>query len=432
MSSANELSSFIEREFTALEKSINGSSKSELHAFRKQSLKTFNELPFPTTKDEEWKYTNIKAISDSKYSSHKAEATSELVLSESFGSQDAIQLVLINGHISKELSSIKDLSGLTIQPLDEALNNNSTGADSFGKIANNSEKFTSLNSAFTGNGIYIHVSKNQVVEQPIYIIHINAENESTVSHPRLLMIVEENAQVKVCEKSSTSNNESIFENAVCEILVGKNALVEHYQITPDSDNLSKISTTSVIQEAGSKYHHSSFTFGGDTIRNNLNVKINGEYSETFMNGLYLVDGNSHIDNHTAVDHAQPNSYSNELYKGILDGNATAVFNGKVFVRQIAQKTNAFQSNKNVLLSDDATINTKPQLEIWADDVKCSHGATTGQLDEEALFYLQARGISPKNAKKLLLEAFANEVMERVSLEPVKDYIAEMINLKLHG
>lgn len=431
MSSANELSSFVELEFSELEKSINGSASSDLHAFRKQSLKTFNDLPFPTRKDEEWKYTNIKSLETGTYTNNNVAANKELVQSESFNTSEGSQIILINGHYSSELSSIQDVSGLTIKALDKAINEKCTGTDSFGKIANNTDKFTSLNSAFIGSGIYVHVAKSKVIEKPIYIININSETESTVSHPRLLLIVEENAQVKLCEKSSGSNQESIFENTVSEVLVGKNATVEHYQITPDSNNLSKISTTSVIQEGGSKYHHSSFTFGGAIIRNNLNVKINGEYAETFMNGLYLVDGDSHIDNHTAVDHSQPNSYSNELYKGILDGSATAVFNGKVFVRQIAQKTNAFQSNRNVLLSDNATINTKPQLEIWADDVKCSHGATTGQLDEEALFYLQSRGISPKNARKLLLEAFANEVMERVSLEAVKEYIAEKINIKLH-
>ncbi len=433
MGKGTELTSFIEEEFSQLEAKINGAANSDLHQLRKDSLKAFSSLPFPTTKDEEWKYTNIKSLSTQEFEHSAGKLTSESANKEVFEGAEGIKIFLNNGSLSKELSDLDDLpDGLIISTIEEAVESTSPGISYYGKLANISDKFTSLNSSLVDGGVYIHVDKNKVIESPIYIFNINTNTSSSLSQPRVLIIVEENAQLKVCEKSPEYNSTTVLENIVTEVLVEKAARLEHYQITPDSDSLSRISTTSVIQKSNSAYHHSSFTFGGDTVRNNLKIRLEGEYSETYMNGLYLIDGNSHVDNHTSIDHTQPNSYSDELYKGILDENATGVFNGKVFVRQAAQKTNAFQSNKNILLSDNSTVNTKPQLEIWADDVKCSHGATTGQLDEEALFYLQARGLSPKSAKRLLLEAFANEVMERVSLEPVKAYLANMIITKLNS
>ncbi|MEQ8926252.1 MAG: Fe-S cluster assembly protein SufD, partial [Fulvivirga sp.] len=271
-----------------------------------------------------------------------------------------------------------------------------------------------------------------VVDKPIAMYFINDSSESTVySNSRNLVIAGKSSQANFIEFFLTEGKESSFSNIATEVMVDENAHIGYYRVQNNKESAYQVGTTQVYQSRSSVFSAYTFTLNGAIIRNNLNVIVDGEGCETNMYGLYLVNGKTHVDNHTSVDHIQPHCESNELYKGILEDSAKGVFNGKVFVRKEAQKTNAFQSNKNILLSDTAVVNTKPQLEIWADDVKCSHGCTTGQLDEDALFYLRARGLSKDSARALLLYAFAIEVLETVKLEPLKNFLENLISERLH-
>ena len=294
------------------------------------------------------------------------------------------------------------------------------------------ESFIALNTAFTFDGAFIHIPAHTVVEKPIHLLHVSdARNEATVSYPRNLIVAENNSRVKVIESFHTvqSANHN-FINSVTEVVVKENSIVELNKIQNEAAEAFHINHTEASQEKNSTFKINTITLGGGIVRNNLHIVLNGEYCNSQLNGLYLLNGSQLVDNHTLVDHAKPNCYSNELYKGIIDGKAQGVFNGKIFVRKDAQKTNAYQSNKNILLSDDASMNAKPQLEIFADDVKCSHGATTGQLDEDALFYLRSRGIGEENAKALLNVAFAADVIKNISIEALKNNLSVLISTKL--
>jgi Fe-S cluster assembly protein SufD len=288
-----------------------------------------------------------------------------------------------------------------------------------------------LNTAFVKDGVFIFVKKGQIVEQPIYIYNItDSRSGNVLSQPRSLVYVSENAQVQIVESYATLGLDESFTNQVLEIIVDKDARAEYYKIQNDSAHTNQVSTTHIRQIAKSYTHTVTISLNGGIIRNNLNLVLDAEYCEGHLYGLYLQKGQTHVDNHTVVDNVKPNCFSNELYKGIIDGKATGVFNGKILVQPQAQKTNAYQSNKNILLSDDASVNTKPQLEIFADDVKCSHGCTVGRLNEEGLFYLQSRGIPSKIAKSLLLHAFAIDVLEHIRPEPIREYVEKLISERL--
>ena len=280
---------------------------------------------------------------------------------------------------------------------------------------------------YCNDGSFVHIEKNKVIEQPIIIYNISdASANEAVSFPRNLILAEQGSQACIVEIFSTIGENNSFSNSVTEIVVEENVNLQYYKLSNDGAKSFHVGLANAIQAKNSTFTAHSYSFGGGMIRNNLHVDQNGENCTTNMYGLYLLNGNSHVDNHTEVDHKQPNSYSNELYKGIFDEKSTGVFNGKIFVREAAQKTNAFQSNKNILLTDNATINTKPQLEIWADDVKCSHGCTTGQMDNDALFYLRARGIDKDQARAMLLYAFTIDVLDKVTIAPLKKHINAII------
>jgi Fe-S cluster assembly protein SufD len=279
--------------------------------------------------------------------------------------------------------------------------------------------------------VFIYVKKGQVPEHPVYIYHISDTREiNTFSQPRSLFYVAENASLQVVETFITIGPQESFTNHVTEIVVEKEARLEYYKIQNDAPHASQVSTTHIRQTGKSYTHSVVISLNGGLIRNNLNIVLDADRCESHLYGLYCVKGQTHIDNHTVVDNAQPNCFSNELYKGIMDDNATGVFNGKIFVRRDAQKTNAYQSNKNVLLSDSASVNTKPQLEIFADDVKCSHGCTVGSLDEEALFYLRSRGVGKDDARSLLLQAFAIDILENIKPAPIRAYVDQLISKRL--
>ena len=288
-----------------------------------------------------------------------------------------------------------------------------------------------LNTAYVKEGAYIYIPKNTAVDKPIQILHFSTGNEDTqLFQPRNLIVVEDNAEVKIVERHQNLSKKRSFTNSVTEIYAGKNAHVDYYKIQNDTKDAVLVDNTFSEQHANSVCSVHTFAFGGDITRNNLNFYQKGQGIDSILNGVTILEGKQHVDHNTMVEHLEPNCESHQDYKGIFDEKSTGVFNGKILVDKIAQKTNAFQSNNNILLSDKATVNSKPQLEIFADDVKCSHGCTIGQLDESALFYMRSRGIPKKEAKALLMYAFANEVLDSVKIPQLKARINKIIAKKL--
>ncbi|PTB95847.1 Fe-S cluster assembly protein SufD [Marivirga lumbricoides] len=293
------------------------------------------------------------------------------------------------------------------------------------------DSFSSLNTAFTNSGAFIKIAKSAIIEKTIACYYFSdAERKDVISQPRNLVIAEQNSQANMLETYVTFGNNSSFTNAATEIVIQDDAIFDYYKLQNESAKAIHVGATLVHQLGKSVFNSSTFSFSGAVIRNNLSIAVHKEHSETNMSGLYFINNSTHVDNHTVVDHKVANCESNETYKGVLDGKSKGVFNGKIFVRQPAQKTNAFQSNRNILLSDEAEMDTKPQLEIWADDVKCSHGCTVGQLDEDQLFYLRARGLDEKTAKSMLLNAFASDVVNKIKIEALKTLIESKITERL--
>lgn len=404
---------------------------------KKIALGAIEDGIFPTTRNEEWKFTDIKSIVSNNFELQSKEDSlnSKLDLNEfdyflnKNTDLNSHILVFINGHFSEKHSSIKELKGNKISI--KTLSNTKTDNPIFEKFENDSVSiFSDLNAAFATDGYVIELADNQELELPVFVYFVNdASQKNTLSQVRNYISVGENSRCTVVENYITKGENPNLTNIVTSINVEKYANVKHLKIQADAKSQFQIGSTHAKQADNSSFTNTTISLAGKLIRNDLRI-ISGEHCESYMNGLYLLNEKTHVDNHTVVDHQRPNSYSNEMYKGVLDGKSRAVFNGKIFVRQAAQKTNAFQSNKNVLLSDDSILNTKPQLEIWADDVKCSHGATTGKLDEEALFYLQARGIPKQKAKSLLLQAFAEEVLDSIEIDILREFLTNEIENRL--
>ena len=398
---------------------------------RDQAMESFYKQGIPTRKNEEYKYTPIGLMLKGEFNFSTTKNCSDEQIEQLKFLKDAYVVIIENGIFVEGLSNLQNLpKGLTICSLVDAVTSNSPVFEKhYAQYADvNADPFIALNTAMTKDGVFIHIAKNVIIEKPIHVIHISTASKSTIIHPRNLIVVDENAQAKIIESFETVDSKAkTFSNALTEIVVDKHAILDHYKIQDENELGYLMNTTQVIQKKQSVFSTHTFTLSGSLVRNNLTLVLDGEHIESHLNGLYLTAGNQVVDNHTVVDHRKPNCNSNELYKGIIDGKSTATFNGKIFVRKDAQKTNAFQSNKNILLSEDGTINTKPQLEIYADDVKCSHGTSTGKLDQEKIFYLQARGIGITNAKKLLMHAFASEVVNTVKIEALREYIEDKIS-----
>ncbi|MGE5519346.1 MAG: Fe-S cluster assembly protein SufD [Candidatus Dadabacteria bacterium] len=416
--------------------SRNGSST--LTSIEQNAFNVFDKLGVPTVKNEEWKYTRISSLFNKDYSFVAGAATSSLTAQDIKevrlpAHEEANELVFVNGIYSAELSTIRS-AALVVQTLQKASSNEYKGIVL--KHLGHSSKYVrdgihAMNTAFAEQGVFIYVKKGQITEHPIYIYQVtDARTANILSQPRSLIYVSEGAQVQIAENYLTLGVSESFVNQVLEVVVEQDAVIEYYKIQNDKANTNQVNTTHFRQVGKSSVHTVSIILNGGIVRNNLNIALEAEHSEALLHGLYFVNGNTHVDNHTVVDNVKPHCLSNELYKGVVDDSATAVFNGKIYVQQDAQKTNAFQSNKNVLLSDSASVNTKPQLEIFADDVKCSHGCTVGQLDEEALFYLQSRGINKEAARSLLVHAFAIDILEHIKSEPIRAYVDEMISHRL--
>ncbi|MEP6626719.1 MAG: Fe-S cluster assembly protein SufD [Ginsengibacter sp.] len=407
---------------------------------RNEGFKTFNQAGLPTFKNEEWKYTKISTLFNKEYQLSEDELKSEITVSDVDsirlpGFENANELVFANGKFAPELSTIRSSEKeLVILPLEEAAK--SSYKDLVAEHLDKSSRFINdgihaLNTSFIYGGIFIYVNKNQVAQHPVYLYHIaDARENHTLAQPRSLVFVDKSAKLQVVETYATLGSMDSFTNEVVEIVVDTNAIVEYYKIQNDKVTASQVGTTHIRQIGKSYVHAFAVSLNGGMIRNNTDIIMEAAGNEAHMYGLYLLNGRTHVDNHTLVDNTKPNCFSNEFYKGIIDDYATGVFSGKIFVRPDAQKTNAYQSNKNILLSDHATVNTKPQLEIFADDVKCSHGCTVGQLDEEALFYLRTRGIGREHAQSMLLQAFAADIVEQVKIEALRNHVENLITQRL--
>ena len=424
---------FVTSNFASLSAKMNGSSELFHNKIRKEAFQSFEKGAFPTLKSEEWKFTNIKPIVNTEFELGSSESSinvSDYILPDF----DGHVLVFINGNFVESASQYENGSGLKVSNLNTALtSDNDELKKGFNSLVDHKNIFSEINSSLYQDGAFIKVQQGKIIEKPILLLYLtDASSQSTVSFPRNFFSIEKDAQVKIIEKyDNTIGENKSFSTSITEIFVAEKAICDHYKIQTDIDSASHIGTTNVRQKESSVFSNFVFTLSGDIIRNDLNVTQDGEHIETQMIGLFMLSNKTHVDNHTSLDLLAPHSYSNEFYRGILDDRSHGVFNGKIFVRKEAQKTNAFQTNNNLLLSDDAKINTKPQLEIWADDVKCSHGATTGQLDEEALFYLKARGIGDTAARALLLRAFAGEITDKIKIDSVRNYLESLIEQKLN-
>ncbi len=345
-------------------------------------------------------------------------------------------LVFVNGFYSEELSRIENITkGVVVKNLAKAIEENSEIVEKhFGKYAEvEGQIFTSLSAAFTSDGAFVFVPDGKVVGEPIHVLFINDSNGIEIlSQPRNLFVAGKNSQVTIIEHYISLDESIYFTNTVTEFIADENSIVDHIKLQEESKNAFHIARMEVDQERSSNFTSHSISLGASIARNDFNSKFNDVGGECMMNGLFLTDGSQLFDTHTLIDHAKPNCNSHEHYKGILDGKSRGVFNGKVIVRQDAQKTNAFQENNNIILSDEALVNTKPQLEIFADDVKCSHGATIGQLDDESMFYLNSRGIGKEKAKAILIHAFASDVLTSIKIKEVREYLEEILNKKFNN
>ena len=408
---------------------------SYVHDIRTQAIKKFEEEGFPTKSLENWKYTSLKKTlqHDYKLFPSKSEAL-EFKDIESFliNEIESYKIIFVDGKYCSHLSETTH-DGMDICILSSALTQSKYDLvieNYFDKIAKK-DGITSLNTAFSSEGSFIHIPKNIQVDKPIQIIYFSTgKNESVLYQPRNLVVVDENSQVEIIEKYHSLNDNSVLVNTVTEIYADKKSNIKHYKIQNDNNTSSLIDNTFVSQEHSSSYSLHTFSFGGELIRNNLNIFQNDERIESSINGITIIDDNQHVDHNTLIHHRKPNCNSYQDYKGIFGGKSVGVFNGRVLVEKEAQKTNAFQANNNVLISDKAAINTKPQLEIFADDVKCSHGCTVGQLDKNALFYLRSRGIAEKEATALMMYGFANKVLTSVEIPEIKARINRIIANKL--
>jgi Fe-S cluster assembly protein SufD len=409
--------------FAQLEKNIGSADSPFLRRLRNTAIARFDELGFPGLKDEEWRFTPLQSLYRQQFS--LADKATELKLAPkrpSFLLPKAIRMVFVDGFFDPALSTLADLpAGCRLTTVSESLQKNPQPVEStFGRLTNiESNVFAALNSAFVQDGIVLHLAANCVVDRPIHLQFLET-GRGVMSFPRILAIADHHSQACIVETHSTLGSAADFTSAVSEISLADEARIDHYRINDVSTQSFHFAAQHVKQQRGSNFRSHAITLGGSLVRNDISASLASAGCECTLNGLYFVDGNRLVDNHTIIDHAMPHCNSHELYKGIITDKGKGVFNGKIFVRQDAQKTDAKQTNQTLLLSPDAAIDTKPQLEIFADDVKCTHGATVGQLDDEMLFYLRTRGIGKNEAEAMLQYAFANDILERIEVAPLRE------------
>ena len=435
-----------------------------LQSLRRQGIVRFEALGFPTTKNEDWHFTSVAPIAEHTFrlaapettkrageggepvsanrrevSRRKGDSLNSAGITRSdiqrfgLGETGWHTLVFLNGAFSAELSSnIGFGDNVRVTSLARAIESATPAIErELGKIARfEQHTFTALNTAFISDGAFVELKNDAVVEQPIHLLFVS-DGES-VSHPRNLIVAGRHSRAIIVESYVSLRNSNYFTNAVTEIAVGEGAHIDHYKIQRESESAFHVGTVQIREERDSQLHSFSFAVGGSLARTNIYTSLVGDAATCTLNGLYLTDGSQHIDNQTSIEHFAPNCPSHEVYKGVLDGRSHGVFNGKVYVHPEAQKTDGKQSNNNLLLSPTARVDTKPQLEIFADDVKCTHGATVGRLDELAMFYLNSRGIGRETARTLLTYAFAADVLETIELESLKKALEQMVLVRFAG
>ena len=422
--------------FVALQE--NSSSNDWLCRLRENAMERFAELGFPSTKDEEWKYTNIAPLTRESFSVAAAYEEKPSVRATdledfTYKETSTTQLVFVNGSLRKDLSSLDgigqdvvavDLRDALVKPVHEQIIRRylAHGADF---VANG---FAALNTAFLSGGAFVHIPKSVAPEKPIHLLFLTDGREArpVVTFPRVLLVAEANSSATVIESYGALANERYFTNSVVEIFLQDGARLQHHKVQRESLRAFHVANTVAELGPSSSYDATTITFGAELSRHDLGVTMDHEGAECWLDGLYLIGAGQHADTHSVIDHRKPNCSSHQLYKGILDGKSRAVFNGKIFVRPGAQKTDAMQTNKNLLLSREARVDTKPQLEIFADDVKCAHGAAVGQLDEEEIFYLRTRGIGPDLARNVLTYGFAEEVVQKIKLDSIREQIEKTV------
>ena len=417
---------FYQDEFTRFCKERSEPIPPWLMNIQQPALDRFLELGFPTTREEEWRFTNVAPLAKQTFTTATngiVSSLAEQLLEKMSLDDDFHRLVFVNGRFADHWSTLHELpSGVVVGSLAQAIRRRPGATrQRLARYAGYERApFTALNTAFVEDGAYIQTPKDVVIERPIHLMFLSCtENERILSNPRIVVALGAGSRATVIESHSGRGNETYFANVVTEVDVAESAELDHVKLQQEQDNAFHVATTQVHQRAGSRYRSRYFSLGGSLVRNELNSVLDGEGSQCMLHGLYMANGDQHVDSRTRIDHASPNCSSFEMYKGVLDGRAKGVFNGKIYVHPDAQKTDAKQSNHTLLLSDDAVIDTKPQLEIYADDVKCTHGATVGELDEQAFYYLRSRGIPAQLARSLLIFAFSNEIVQGVELEAVR-------------
>lgn len=436
---ASESKQFYLNQFADLKRRLAGNGASWSGPIREAALARFAELGFPTTRDEEWKYTNVAPfvripfkLAGNQIDGAVTEGLRRLDVEEFCPNR----LVFVNGRYAAKLSSVAGLPAeVEIRPLGEAL---SDGAESLkrhlGRYADyQSRSFIALNTALMQDGALLFVPEGKRVEEPLHLVFVSAPGkEATVSYPRNLIVMERESQAAVVESYIGWGDSPYFTNAVTEIMIGENAILDHYKLEAEGGAAFHIAAVQARVERGGNYFSHALALGGALVRNEANVELNGEGGECALDGLYLAAGRQHVDNQTRIDHIKAHCTSRELYKGILGGASRGVFNGKIYVHKAAEKSDARQTNKNLLLSENAWVDTKPQLEIFNNDVKCTHGSTIGQLDESMLFYLRSRGLPRDEARMLLTQGFANEVVQRVKIASLRSRLDGWLSEKLQG
>jgi len=415
-------------EFERIERDLSGSKLAWVKAIRKSAMSRFLKLGFPTRRNEQWQFTDIRPITEIPFKlgmkvDFDVTRAREIIAAYPFGAIPSHQLVFVNGNYSPELSSLQGGDDFVVGNLATFFETDlqdvvESHLARYADVENHA--FTALNTAFFHDGAFIRLPKGRAVNLPVHLIFVSsALHEPLVSHPRVLIVAEPDAQAAIIESYIGQNGEITFTNSVTEIAVGENARIDHYKLEWESPKALHIHTIQVQQDRNSRFTSHSISAGGALVRNDLNVIQAAEGTESTLNGLTLLAGRQHVDNHTTIDHTKSHGTSRELYKGVLDGSSQAIFNGTIIVRPNAQKTDAMQTNKNLLLSERGLVNSKPELQIYANDVKCKHGATVGQIDPDQMFYLRARGLGEMEARRLLIHAFASEMISRLELEPLR-------------
>jgi Fe-S cluster assembly protein SufD len=429
--------------FRALQANASGAQNvSWLDRLRQRAMERFEELGFPAVTQEEWKYTNVTPIARTGFApiTTRVDASIDAVQLAAFIYPEAktSQLIFVDGILSTDLSSLSGLpEGIAVLDFAAALESERFGdlmREYLGRIVDYGENgFTALNTAFAASGALVVIPKGLSVETPLHLLFLSSTTKADVAvFPRVLVIGEENSRATIIESYNSVGNDSYFTDAVVEIVLKDGARLEHYRVQDESSAAFHVATTRADLGRNSRFDTTSITLGAKLSRHDLSVVMDHEGAECWVDGLYIIGDCQHTDTHSVIDHKQPHCTSHQLYKGILDGKSRAVFNGKVFVRHGALGTDANQTNKNLLLSNEAHVDTKPQLEIFADDVKCAHGAAIGQLDEDELFYLESRGIHPDLARNLLTYGFAEEVIARIKVESIKTQLDEAVLNRLNA